>query len=150
MSHSFTRIYVHLIWSTKCRQRFITSELRPQLFGHILEYSGERNICVDSLGIQPEHVHLLANLRGNQNPDDVAKLIKGESSHWINSENLVNPKFSWQKGYGAFSVSSSHLEITREFIKNQDEHHSAESFSEELRSILLKHGFDAPDLGTGE
>ena len=96
MSHSFTRIYVHLIWSTKCHQRFITNELRPQLFGHILEYSGERNIRVDSLGIQPEHVHLLVNLRGNQNPDDVAKLIKGESSHWINSGNLVDPKFSWQ------------------------------------------------------
>ena len=150
MSHSFTRIYVHLIWSTKCHQRFITNELRPQLFGHILEYSGERNIRVDSLGIQPEHVHLLVNLRGNQNPDDVAKLIKGESSHWINSGNLVDPKFSWQKGYGAFSVSASHLDRTRELIKNQDEHHNTQSFSEELRSILLKHGFDTPDLGTGE
>lgn len=150
MGHTFSRIFMHLLWSTNSRHPFITKQLRPKLFEHIMEYSIGKNIRVDSLNLQPEHVHMLVNLRPDQNVDDVAKLVKGESSHWINSENLVRPKFSWQKGYGAFSVSSSDVAITREYLRNQDAHHRASTFSEELRSILLKHEFDVSSLVDGE
>ncbi len=150
MTHSYTQIFVHLVWSTKDRRRFVTNQLRPQLFHHFIEYCKLNNIYIDSLGIQPEHVHVLINLRSDQKVDDVVKLIKGESSHWINEENLIRPKFGWQRGYGAFSVSMSHLDAVRTYIRNQDEHHRKRSFMEEVQAILMKHGFNIAEMPAEE
>ncbi len=150
MAHSYAKIFVHLVWSTKNWKRFITHELRRQLFQHIMEYCKLNDIRVDSLAIQPEHVHALVSLRSDQKVDDVAKLIKGESSHWVNAENLVHPKFSWQRGYGAFSVSPSQVGTVREYIKNQDEHHRKKSFGEELEAILSSLGFNISNMEMDE
>ncbi len=70
------------------------------------------------------------------------KLLKGESSHWINENNLISQKFNWQRGYGAFSVSPSHLTVVRKYIANQDEHHRTKTFLEEYNTILKKYGLD--------
>jgi len=96
---------------------------------------------LDVLNVQSDHVHLLVHLQSNQNIDHIVKLLKGESSHWINAENLTRQKFSWQRGYGAFSLSPSHLDAVRHYIKNQDEHHRKKSFKEEFNVILKKYGF---------
>ena len=141
MLHSYTRIFVHLIWGTKNRQKFLTKPLRPSIEGHFITYARDNQIMVDTLGVQPEHVHLLLMLRSNQTVENVVKLLKGESSHWINSENLIRPKFSWQRGYGAFSVSPSKVDQVRAYIKNQDEHHRIKSFSEEYGGFLRSVGF---------
>jgi len=93
------------------------------------------------MSVQVDHLHLLVSLRSDQKVDEVAKLIKGESSHWINSENIVKPKFSWQRGYGAFSISPSHVEAVRKYILGQDEHHRKRTFAEEYRTILKRYGF---------
>ncbi len=120
VGHSYTKVIIHFVWSTKYRKRFVTRELRPKLFDHIIHYSRNNGIIIDSLGIQLEHLHVMVYLRRNQNVDSVAKLIKGKSSHWINSENLIHPKFSWQKGYAAFSVSPYQADIIRSYVRNQD------------------------------
>jgi REP element-mobilizing transposase RayT len=86
-------------------------------------------------------------MRSDQNIDDVAKLLKGESSHWINSEYLIKLKFSWQRGYGAFSISPSHVvEAVRSYIKNQNEHHRKKSYIEEVVDLLMKYGFDKDEM----
>jgi REP element-mobilizing transposase RayT len=64
----------------------------------------------------------------------VAKALKGETSNWINNNNFIPGKFRWQRGYGAFSVSASQLNIVEEYIKNQNEHHKRKTFKEEYRS----------------
>lgn len=150
MGHSFVRIFVHLVWSTKNWRHFITSGLRPQLFQHFREYFKLNKIHFDSIGIQPGQVHLLVGVRSDQKIDDIVKLIKGESSHWINSDNLIHSKFSWQEGYGAFSVSSHNLDGIRDYIRNQDEHHRKRSFREELEAILVQHQFNISDLTAEE
>jgi len=146
MLHAYTRLFIHLVWSTKHRQRWLTTNLRPRLHEHLLENARSKHIAIDTLAVQPEHVHVLLNLQSNQQVDDVVKLLKGESSHWINAEDLVHPKFSWQRGYGAFSLSSSHVDALRTYITNQDEHHRNKSFAEEYEELLLKYGFTAGDL----
>lgn len=143
MLHSYTRIYVHFIWSTKNRGRLLTRDVRPQIQEHILQYARQKLINIDCLNVQIEHVHVLVNLMSNQKVDDVVKLLKGESSHWINAENLIQPKFSWQRGYGAFSISSSHVEAVRRYIMNQEEHHRDRTFREELGTILRKYGYSS-------
>lgn len=145
MLHSFTKLFVHLVWSTKNRERLLTKEMRPQLYQHFLDYASRREISIEALGIQIEHVHLLISLRSDQSVEDTVKLLKGESSHWINAENLIRSKFSWQRGYGAFSVSASHVGAVKDYIKDQEEHHRTKSFNEELQAILLKYGFTDKD-----
>jgi putative transposase len=120
----------------------LSKDARPKVREHILGYAKEKGIDIDAINVQTEHVHLLLNLKSDQKVEDVVKLIKGESSHWVNSENLIHPKFAWQRGYGAFSVSPSHLDAVRKYIENQDEHHRKKTFAEELKTILRKYGFN--------
>ncbi|MCZ6775353.1 MAG: IS200/IS605 family transposase [Ignavibacteria bacterium] len=142
MLHSYTKILVHLVWATKKRDKLLTKEARPQVLEHIAAYGRDNNISIDSLNLQMDHVHVLITLLSNQKIDDIVRLPKGESSHWINAENIIPQKFSWQRGYGAFSVSFSQVELVRQYIRNQDEHHRKNSFSEEFDAMLRKHGFD--------
>ena len=143
MLHSFTRIMLHLVWATKKRQRLLTVEVRPLLTEHFKHYANENSIFIDALNVRLEHVHVLINLLSNQQVDNIVKLLKGESSHWINSENLIPQKFSWQRGYSAFSVSLSNRATVRQYIQNQDEHHRIKSFSEECNELLIANGFPA-------
>ena len=142
MLHSYVKVYVHFVWSTKNRDPFLGNQVRPRIQQHILEYAETKEISVVTIGIQKEHIHVLVSIRSNQNIDDVAKLLKGESSHWINSEDLIKPKFSWQRGYGAFSLSPSHVEVVIAYINHQDEHHRKKTYIEEIADLLMKYGFD--------
>jgi putative transposase len=141
MLHSFTKIYIHLVWSTKTREPLLVKDVRSLVEKHILDYSEAKEINILSIKTQIDHVHVLISLGSDQKVDDLVKLMKGESSHWINSENLIRSKFSWQRGYGAFSVSSSHVEVVKKYILNQDEHHRTKTYGEELRTILQKYGY---------
>ncbi|HMD13442.1 MAG TPA: IS200/IS605 family transposase [Bacteroidota bacterium] len=145
MVHSFTKIFIHLVWSTKFRQPFLIGELRPTLKAHIEIYAKENNIQIESLAVQPDHVHLLIQLQSDQRVEDIPKLLKGESSHWLNAQDVLRVKFSWQRGYSAFSVSIGHISRVRNYILNQDEHHRMKPFSEELQYILEKYGFTVHD-----
>ncbi|MBI3194403.1 MAG: IS200/IS605 family transposase [Ignavibacteriae bacterium] len=148
MLHSYVRIYIHLIWTTKKREKLLNGDTRLLVKKHLVKNAQDKNINIDTLHVQPEHVHCLINLSSNQEVDDIVKLLKGESSHWINSENIITEKFGWQRGYGAFSISPSHLGAVRKYINNQDEHHKKKSFADEYKTILQKYGFS--ELETDE
>lgn len=141
MLHSYTRLYVHLVWATKNREKLLNVRIRPIVEKHILGYAKSNGITIEALNVQSEHVHALINLSSDQKVEEIVKLCKGESSHWINSENLIPQKFSWQRGYGTFSVIPSHYQKVISYIKNQDEHHRRITFAEEYRAILRKYGF---------
>jgi REP element-mobilizing transposase RayT len=148
MVHSYVKVYIHFVWSTKNREPYLIDDARVPVHHHILAYAQTKNISVNVLGIQKEHLHALISLRSDQNIDDVAKLLKGESSHWINSENLINPKFSWQRGYGAFSISPTHIDAVRTYINNQNEHHRKKTYMEEVTELLTKYGYDKDAMST--
>ena len=99
-------------------------------------------VNIEKLNIQPEHIHLLFNLPTNIMLSTVAKNFKGESSRWINENDLLNIRFKWQRGYGAFSVSSSQVGVVKNYIQNQDEHHKSQTFMKEYRMFLENYGFD--------
>ena len=69
------------------------------------------------------------------------QLIKGESSYWINKNNLTTRKFEWQDEYYASSVSKSKLDVVRNYIKNQEEHHRNKSFLEEYQELIQNFHF---------
>ena len=141
MLHSFVRNYLHITWSTKDWVRVFKNNSKIQLKDFIIDNSKEASTSVLSINIQPEHIHLLIDLPANLCLSDFVQKVKGASSHWINQQKLINTKFSWQRGYGAFSVSASQLDVVKNYIKKQDEHHKIKSFEEEYTEWKGSYGF---------
>ncbi len=138
----FVRVWIHLIWSTKIREPMITRELRSQLLSHVRDNAASKGIWLDSLNAVSDHVHALVSLGSDKPVSRVAQLMKGESSHWINHEKLTPFKFEWQDEYIALSVSDSLVDVVREYIKNQEEHHRKKSFAEEYEQFMQEYGFE--------
>ena len=137
---SFLKIYIHFVWSTKNRIPYLdTLDLRLNVWKHIKENGKEKGIFIDQVNGYSDHCHCLISLRSNQTIQNIAQLIKGESSHWINENNLCPDKFQWQDEYFAVSVSESMLLRVRNYIKNQEQHHTKYTFQEEVQQIKMKY-----------
>lgn len=142
MPSTLTNLLYHIVFSTKNRMPSIQPELREPLYeymGGILR--GEGGILLEIGGIS-DHVHLLAKLKTTVAIAEVIKQVKGKSSRWVNAEKKSAQHFDWQEGYGAFSVSASHAERVRRYIRNQERHHHRTTFRDELTTLLNRHGID--------
>jgi len=137
----FTKIWIHLIWSTKNREKLINKESKQILLQHIKENARLKEIFIDTLNCVQDHIHLLISLGREQTISKIVMLIKGESSNWVNKNKLLKGKFEWQDEYIAVSVSESQVDKVREYIKNQEEHHLIKSFEEENNLFLKKYHF---------
>ena len=137
----FIKIWIHLVWATKKREPLLTKDIRQLVFKHIRENAVIKNIHVDFVNGHVDHVHCLISLHPEQTISKVVQLIKGESSCWINKNNLCKEHFEWQDEYFAVSVSESSVNKVREYIKNQEEHHSKKTFQEEYDEFMQKYGF---------
>lgn len=139
---SWIRIWVHLVFSTKDGTPFlVTPEIRRKVFSHISENAKEKDIWLDVVGGHKDHVHCLLSLGREQTISKVVQLIKGESSFWINRNDIVPQKFLWQDDFWAVSVSESHADSVRSYINNQEEHHRTKSFDEEVDEFMKKYGW---------
>lgn len=138
----FVKVYIHFVWSTKNREQFLaTKEIRQKVWQHIKENAKEKGIFIDFINGYSEHCHCLISLGIDQTIQKTMQLIKGESSFWINKQQLINQKFEWQDEYFAVSVSESMIDKVREYIKRQEEHHKHKTFSEEYDEFIVKYGF---------
>jgi len=133
----FTKVWLHFVWSTKNRERLLTSsELRLQVFDHIRDNATTKGIYLDLVNGYFDHAHCLLSLGIDQTICKVVQLIKGESSFWINKNRLCVGRFQWQEEYFVESVSPGQLTGVREYIKNQEEHHSRKTFQEEYDEMI--------------
>ena len=137
----YIRIWVHLIWATKDRVPVISNDWKHEFYAHIRENAKKKEIYLDFINGYTEHVHALISLNADQAITKVAQLIKGESSHWVNQQNLIKHQFAWQEEYIAVSVSESLVNKVRTYIKNQEEHHRLKTFAEEYQLFIEKYGF---------
>jgi len=135
---SFTKIWLHLIWGTHNHEKILVErEFRKQISEYLFNYSVEKKIFMKTNCVNSDHVHALIDLPTSISVEDVFHLYKGSSSNWINKN--VNYKFSWSKGYAAFSVSESNAKRVVEYIKNQEEHHRKRNFAEEYDEFIKNH-----------
>ena len=134
---SYVRIWVHAVFSTRNHEPYFTKEIRRKLIAHISANAREKDIFIDAIGGWSEHLHVLISLGREQNMAKVMMLIKGESAHWLNSQNFFKGKFYWQDDYFAISVSESLVPKVRAYIYNQEIHHSSKSFIDELDKLKL-------------
>ncbi len=132
MSHSLARIWIHGVFSTKYRKPIIDKKFEAELFNHISQNLMVKYSCrTKAINGSSDHIHILYLHNPYYAIADVFHSLKGESSHWINENKFLDEKFLWQIGYGAFSVSESHIEKVVKYIDNQKEHHKKQSFDEE-------------------
>lgn len=128
-------IWIHAVWTTKNRNPLLTDELMKPLFKHIRDYADKKGFYIDFINGVSDHVHCLLSLKANQALSEAMKFIKGESSHWINQNNLTSEKFSWQNEFYAASVCVSQLQSLRKYIKNQKRHHREINFETEMNKL---------------
>ena len=139
---AYVRIWVHAVWGTKEREPILDKESRYKLFEHIRENARTKDIYIDFINGYTDHVHVLISLDAEQNIAKVMQLIKGEASHWANKNNIFKHKLNWADEYFAVSVSESMVDIVRNYIKNQEEHHTKKTFAEECEEFMTKYGFE--------
>ncbi|KQB40135.1 transposase [Flavobacterium sp. L1I52] len=138
----FVKVYIHCVWSTKNRIPYLDSiELRQKVWQYIRENANQKGIFIDFINGYSDHCHCLISLGVDQNIQKVMQLIKGESSFWINKNELTKEKFEWQDEYFAVSVSESIVDKVRDYIKNQETHHTKKTFQEEYDEFILRYGF---------
>jgi putative transposase len=138
MPQSFSAIFLHIVFSTKNRAPFIDDAIAPPLYaylGGVMESSGSL-LCA---GGMPDHVHLLVSLNRDVSASDIVRDIKSNSSKWIHETNPALRSFAWQSGYAAFSVSFSQLNVVRQYIERQAEHHRTRTFQQEFIELLQRH-----------
>jgi putative transposase len=138
MSQTLTNLLYHIIFSTKNRENLISNKLREELYPYIGGIIKNEKGHLLSIGGMDNHIHLLTKFSPVNTVSYMLQHIKGSSSKWIH-EKHENKSFSWQRGYGAFTVSESNLFNVEKYIKNQHEHHRKLTFKEEYLKLLKKH-----------
>ena len=140
MAHSYISILTHYIFSTKNRRKIVKSDLEKRLFPYMGGIAKENKMKALAIGGTEDHVHLLLSLPSTLSIAKAIQLIKGGSSAWVHDTFPEYRDFGWQEGYGAFSVSISHVENAIIYINNQKEHHRALTFQEEYLHLLRQNG----------
>ncbi|WP_121808598.1 IS200/IS605 family transposase [Mucilaginibacter kameinonensis] len=136
MPNTYTQLYIHFVFAVKYRQAVINQEWEVSLHRYItgiVQNNGHKLIAVNSVS---DHLHLFVGLNPNQSISELIRLVKGDSSEFINKERYTPRKFQWQEGYGAFSNSNSQIDAVVKYILNQKQHHLKRSFKEEYLDIL--------------
>jgi len=142
MANTYTQITIHAIFVVKSRENFITKEWRDRLHSYtsgILKNEEAKPLAV---GGWLDHVHVFFALPPSRNISDIMRVVKTNSSKWINENSFVKSKFQWQEGYAAFSYSRSQRDIVINYIMQQEEHHKKKTFKEEYLEMLRKFEVD--------
>lgn len=141
MSQSHSQIYLHVVFSTKERKPFLQNlACREAMHKCLAKISNDLDCpCLEAGGVE-DHVHVLSRLSKTLSASDFIKELKRATSTWVKEEFPDMQSFYWQAGYGAFSVSPSHIGALQGYIRNQPDHHRRESFQDEFRRLLMKYG----------
>ncbi len=139
MPHSYAQIIIHYVFSTKHREKLINPNIEKRIWQYMGGIAKANKIIPYCIGGVDDHVHLLLFLPKTLSVAKAIQLIKGGSSLWIHSTFPSLKNFSWQIGYGAFSVSYSNLEKVKHYIENQRQHHKRMTFKEEFLAFLKKY-----------
>ncbi len=137
MSQTYAANFIHCIFSTKERRNTIPSELQEKLWAYLLGIAKNLGIELLAAGGTANHIHLLISLPPKLSLAEAVQKLKANSSRWFGEHGLT---FEWQRGYGAFSVSPSLLNMVQAYIRHQAEHHKKRNFEEEFLTLLRKSG----------
>jgi REP element-mobilizing transposase RayT len=139
MANTYTQIYLHVVFAVSGRACVIQPERKEELQKYIAGIVSGRNQKLIAINCMPDHIHILLGLKPNEAPSDLIGRIKTGSTNHINEQRWIGCRFSWQEGFGAFSVSHSNLGTVIDYVHNQENHHRRKSFHEEYVEFLERH-----------
>lgn len=138
MSKSYTNLIYHIVFATKGRRPTITPERQARLYeyiGGIVRKLGGILLAINGMA---DHIHILVKLRPDRSVSDVMRDLKANSSGWMHDVFPDASDFSWQRGFGAFTVSTSQVEGVKRYIAEQQIHHAEKVFEDEFVGLLRK------------
>ena len=138
MANTYHQIYLQTVFAVKYRKAMIDKVWKEQLFaviGNLINESNAKTIIVNGT---EDHVHCFFALKPAMSVSELMKTIKAKSSKYINDNHLTSQRFEWQEGYGVFSYRQRDINSIYQYIKNQEEHHKAQSFHEEYIETLIE------------
>ena len=139
MAQTLTSLYFHIVFSTKNRMNLIQPEIEDELFGYIGGILANKQCRLLIANGTANHVHLLISLSKNLTLPEVVGAIKRNSTTWIRARGGMLGKFEWQDGYSAFSVGYKQIEIVRQYIAGQKDHHAKRLFEDEMRGFYASY-----------
>ncbi|SOD78702.1 IS200/IS605 family transposase [Spirosoma fluviale] len=142
MPQSLTKVYVHLVFSTKYREPIIGDDIKDELYAYLGGVCKALECYPVRVGGYYDHIHILCTLSKKIALMKLMEEVKKNSSKWIKTKGQGYQNFYWQDGYGAFSVNPSQVDVVVRYIENQYEHHRQTSFQDECRGIYKKYGMD--------
>ena len=145
MANTYSKIYIHLIFAVQGRTNIINKNLKDELHKYICGIINNKDRKVYAINGMPDHIHVLVSIKPNCLISDLLREIKAGSSGWINTNKKIPGKFSWQEGFGAFSVSQSQVDKVIAYIDNQEIHHQKSTFKQEYVGLLKKYNVEYND-----
>lgn len=139
MPHTYVNALFHCVFSTKERRPMLADHVRSRLWPFIGGIARKNQFKTLAVGGTDDHAHLLLSLPATMPVARAVQLVKGGSSKWIHDTFPDRKLFSWQEGYGAFSIGVSQVAATIRYIENQETHHRRRSFQSEFLTFLKKH-----------
>ncbi len=120
----------------------MTTQLQLRLFAYVGGILRSEGCVLAAAGGMPDHIHFLVSLDKQKSISEIVRIIKANSSKWVHETFPEFSRFAWQVGYGAFSVSFSHIDRVKEYLSRQAEHHRTQTFQEEYLAFLQRHGME--------
>ena len=142
MAQSLSKVLLHIIFSTKNREPWLDSNVRPRMHAYLATICRDAGADFVRVGGVSDHVHIVTTLARTLSQAQLIEEIKKASSKWVKALDARYRGFFWQRGYAAFSVSPSQLDSVLEYVNKQQEHHRTRTFQEEYRELLRKQGVD--------
>ena len=142
MPTTYSNLLFHIVFSTKERRKLLFKELQNRLFPYLSGIANKNNFKILISGGTNDHIHILLSLKPDTPVSKAVQLAKGGSSKWIHDNFSDLNIFSWQEGYGAFTVSVSQIEKIKNYIANQEEHHKKMGFEEEYLELLKRNNIE--------
>ena len=145
MANTYTQLNVQGVFSVKGRENFLLDSFRQELFKYITGILKNNNQFPLAVNGYKDHVHIFFELHPSNSVSDILKIVKANSSKWINDQKFLRNKFNWQNGFGAFSYSRSQRDQIINYIKNQERHHTKRAFKDEYLDLLRNFEIDYED-----
>jgi REP element-mobilizing transposase RayT len=136
MPNTYSQINIHAVFTVKNKDNALHLSFRDRLFEYIYGTIKNANQYPIVVGGYIDHIHIFFELNPDYKISDIIRMVKANSSKWINDNNFIKSKFSWQSGYGAFSYSRSQRDNVINYIVNQKEHHTKKTFRQEYQDFL--------------
>ncbi len=145
MADTYRKVYLHIVFAVKNRNALLDITWRDRLFAYTSKVLTNRGHYALAVNGYHDHVHLIFDYSCNELIEDLVREVKKSMSNFIMETRLSKFKFQWQSGYAVFSVGYRDKDKIINYIKNQNKHHSQNTFKDEYMSLLKSYEVDFKD-----